>query len=106
MDSNGRPTKLEDIITAESLIAVMKIPVNRGDIDAEIVEYKSGIYSLEIRMAIKEYIKSRSLNVMLMMMTSSPEMVVSAYMEALVASIDRTIKQRAEMDELREMADK
>lgn len=110
MDTKGRPTKLEDIISADSLITVMRQPIDRLDmgnaeaVKAEITEYNSNNYSLEIRKAIREYIKLQPMKIMLLMIASSPDAIVSAYMEALVASIDRAIKQRAEVEELREMA--
>jgi hypothetical protein len=108
MDAKGRPTKLEDIISADSLITVMRQPLdtNMDAVKAEITEYNSNNYSLEIRKAIREYIKLQPMKIMLLMIASSPDAIVSAYMEALIASIDVAIKQRAEVDELREMADR
>jgi hypothetical protein len=108
MDTKGRPTKLEDIISAESLITVMRQPMD-SSLDAiadDIKEYTSDVYSLEIRKVIREHIKLQPLKIMLLMIASTPDAIVSAYMEALVASIDKAIREKAEVDELRQMADR
>lgn len=111
MDSKGRPTKLEDIITAESLLEMLiKLPEMVRDHGSPKQFRDQPSHSNTITKIICNYLHTDKLEETILLMAvatvGDPARLVCAWMMIILMAIDEAIKQRAEVDELREMADR
>lgn len=101
MDTKGRPTKLEDIISAENLLAIFHGPHMEPD-RLDKIKHDDKIYSIHLRKAVIDFLDS-NLGVQIGIRIQ-PAHMLAGIVEALLVCIDDAIRQRAECDELREMA--
>lgn len=110
MDSKGRPTRLEDIISAGELIAQMGL--DRSDRSSDPMNDKEIFdnpkLSNELIKKVEKFIGHKfDVSPQLVLGTVlMPKQMVMAMVTALLICVDKTIMARAECDELREMADR
>ena len=102
MDAKGRPTRLEDIITAESLMAILKAPaLNREEMMGMLTDPSHSLGIMEGMAKIAAAMSDNaSINVSLIF---NPESVIDGLLKGIIICIDDAIRQRAEVDELNGM---